>query len=134
MARTSVRFDRMEVELGDNSGLTNRQSEIAHLVGRGFSARDIANDLGVSERTVQGHIDALKDRFHAHNRIDLLCQMWMHGILQAKQSVRATALVLALFAAFPMARTVRPTPQQRTVASTMRVGRSEIAAIFGGAA
>jgi DNA-binding NarL/FixJ family response regulator len=41
--------------------LTNRQQEIASLVARGLSAREISRQLGVSEKTVDAHIqDASK--------------------------------------------------------------------------
>ncbi|WP_218616720.1 helix-turn-helix domain-containing protein, partial [Marinobacter nauticus] len=92
MPRQIKRYEHLEPALGDTSGLTERQCEIAELIAIGMTGREIAESLGVSVDTVNCHMGRLKDRFQAYNRTDLLCQMWMHGILQAKQSVRATHL------------------------------------------
>lgn len=84
MARTSKRYNRLEVELGNTDGLTKRQAEIALLMSKAFTNVEIANRLGISVDTVNSHIDALRDRFFATNRLDLLSQMWAHGFVEAK--------------------------------------------------
>jgi predicted ATPase/DNA-binding CsgD family transcriptional regulator len=42
--------------------LTPRQLEIARCIGKDMNTREIARQLGISERTVEGHVDAIFDR------------------------------------------------------------------------
>jgi non-specific serine/threonine protein kinase len=42
--------------VGEAEHLTPRELAVAELVGRGLSNRDIGTDLGISERTAQGHV------------------------------------------------------------------------------
>ena len=52
--------------------LTPRQGEILDLVARGRRTRDIARELGISERAVTAHITRLMDRFGVANRTELI--------------------------------------------------------------
>ncbi len=81
--------------------------------------------------TVNCHLAALMDQFHAASRLDLISQGWMHGILQARKAAVTTAFVLAVFASLPMARTrVSRVSSQRPVPSMTRIGRHEVPGIF----
>lgn len=51
--------------------LSSRQSKIAELVGRGYSNRDIAQELKLTEQIVKNVVHALFDKFGVWNRVEL---------------------------------------------------------------
>lgn len=52
--------------------MSSRQKECALLLTEGASAKEIAHKLLLSPRTVEYHIDALREKFKAKNRIQLM--------------------------------------------------------------
>ena len=52
--------------------LTKRESEIFFLVIRYFSAKIIAKKLAISHRTVEKHIEMIKDKLDCHSKNDIL--------------------------------------------------------------
>jgi DNA-binding CsgD family transcriptional regulator len=52
--------------------LSPRQQECAKLLAEGFNTKEIAQQLYLSPRTVETHIDILKDKFKARNRVQLM--------------------------------------------------------------
>jgi DNA-binding CsgD family transcriptional regulator len=60
------------VEIGLPPGvarlLTAREREVAVLVGRGLSNRDIAAKLVISERTAEGHVEQVRNKLGFHSR------------------------------------------------------------------
>jgi DNA-binding CsgD family transcriptional regulator/tetratricopeptide (TPR) repeat protein len=60
------------VEIGLPPGvarlLTPREREVAVLVGRGLSNRDIAAKLVISERTAEGHVEQVRNKLGFHSR------------------------------------------------------------------
>jgi len=57
-------------ELGDRrpSPLTPREHEVAELVGQGFTNREIAERLVLSERTAQNHVQHILTKLALSNR------------------------------------------------------------------
>jgi two-component system nitrate/nitrite response regulator NarL len=51
--------------------LTNRRREVANLVLRGHSNREIAERLGLTVGTVKIHLHAIYERLHVHSRGEL---------------------------------------------------------------
>ncbi|MBD5655637.1 MAG: helix-turn-helix transcriptional regulator, partial [Candidatus Eremiobacteraeota bacterium] len=51
--------------------LSTRQAEIAGLVARGKSTREIADALHLSSRTVEGHVAAIFNKMGVRSRIEL---------------------------------------------------------------
>jgi non-specific serine/threonine protein kinase len=49
-----------EADHDDSSPLSSRELEVADLVGRGLTNREIAQRLIISTRTVESHVDHIK--------------------------------------------------------------------------
>ncbi|KQP02226.1 response regulator transcription factor [Pseudorhodoferax sp. Leaf265] len=60
---------------------TARQLEVLALVATGQQNKQIADALGIAERTVKLHVTALLDSFGAHNRTHLLVLARERGLL-----------------------------------------------------
>jgi len=60
--------------------LSNRELQVFELVGRGRSTRAIAEQLGVSVKTVASHLARIKEKLELKNHIELLQQatLWLH--------------------------------------------------------
>jgi len=48
--------------------LTKRQGDVVALVARGLANKQIAGELGISERAVKGHVSDLLRKFDTPNR------------------------------------------------------------------
>jgi non-specific serine/threonine protein kinase len=70
----------VESEPADPSGtrqtLTRREAEVAALVARGHTNRDIAGQLSLSVRTVEVHVDHVLTKLGFHTRTELAA--WVH--------------------------------------------------------
>ncbi|MBN2510139.1 MAG: helix-turn-helix transcriptional regulator [Spirochaetales bacterium] len=56
----------------ESAGLTKKELEIAELVRKGYSNKEIAFELNISPHTVKNHIYNLFQKVHATSRIDFL--------------------------------------------------------------
>lgn len=61
--------------------LTQRQCEVLTLVSKGYVYKDIAENLGISERTVKYHIQSAIDKLHLQNRAQLISFASKNGLL-----------------------------------------------------
>ncbi len=61
--------------------LTARQHEILVLVSRGRTGKEVARQLGISERTVKDHIALIFDRLGAVNRADAISRASARGLI-----------------------------------------------------
>lgn len=68
-------FRRMVVTAEAHAGtgplLTERETEVLRLVARGLAYREIADELYVSPRTVQNHVQNVLRKLQLHNRVEL---------------------------------------------------------------
>lgn len=48
--------------------LTGREQEVLHLIARGLSNREIAKELGISEKTVKTHVGNILSKLHLADR------------------------------------------------------------------
>jgi DNA-binding CsgD family transcriptional regulator len=62
--------------VGRGSSLTRRESEVAALVARGLTNRDIADRLYISVRTVEVHVDRILSKLGFRTRTQLAA--WVH--------------------------------------------------------
>ncbi|MDE3111659.1 MAG: response regulator transcription factor [Chloroflexota bacterium] len=70
-ARVLRRFVKGEADSGTAGELTDRETEVLHLVTAGLRNREIAARLGISENTVKYHIRNILERLHAKSRTEL---------------------------------------------------------------
>ena len=71
MRAVLARAEALVDHLVDQPRLTDRQREIAHLVATGSSNRAIADSLGLSERTVETHVQNLLTKLGFHSRVQI---------------------------------------------------------------
>jgi DNA-binding NarL/FixJ family response regulator len=67
--------------LPDGSALTNREKEVLAMLVGGCSNKDIANPLGIEERTVKAHVSKLMRKLGAKNRISLAIHAVTHALV-----------------------------------------------------
>ncbi len=60
--------------------LTQRETEVLRLVAKGLTARQIANRLTLSHRTVENHVQSTLRKLQLHNRVELARYAIEHGL------------------------------------------------------
>ncbi|KQS68624.1 response regulator transcription factor [Modestobacter sp. Leaf380] len=60
--------------------LTDRETEVLKLVSRGLSAKQIADRLAISHRTVENHVQNTLRKLQLHNRVELTRYAIEHGL------------------------------------------------------
>jgi len=61
--------------------ITERQREVLVLLAKGATDYEIANQLDISARTVQFHVDRIKERLEARSRPELITRAHEQGLL-----------------------------------------------------
>jgi DNA-binding NarL/FixJ family response regulator len=61
--------------------LTRKETEIAILVARGMTNREIGDRLVISERTVDNHVQHILDKLDFHHRTEVAVWVVEHGLL-----------------------------------------------------
>lgn len=56
--------------LSDESGLSRRETEILQSLAKGFSNKEIADDLSINIETVRWHLKQIYDKLHVHGRTE----------------------------------------------------------------
>jgi DNA-binding CsgD family transcriptional regulator len=70
--------------------LTARESEVLTLVSHGLTARAVARRCGISERTVQKHLEQAYRKLDCHDRLSAVLLARDSGLLTGKALVPAT--------------------------------------------
>ena len=60
--------------------LTVREEEVVRLAARGMSNKSIAHQLGISRRTVEGHLNHVFDKLGTSSRTELVHYALAHGL------------------------------------------------------
>lgn len=63
--------------VAQNLCLTPRELEVAKLVAKGFSNKDVAKSLKIKERTIEFHVTNILQKLHIDNRVGIA--LWVHG-------------------------------------------------------
>ena len=72
---------RMDTEK-EESGLSSRQVQILTLVAQGQTYRQVAETIGIAERTVKYHMAEILDRLHLQNRAQVLAYAARKGLVK----------------------------------------------------
>jgi DNA-binding CsgD family transcriptional regulator len=76
--------------------LTPRQSDVVKRIARGLANKQIASELGISERAVKGHVSDLLGKFGVANRAGLIAALMAARGLGLPRDVTAPAVDPAL--------------------------------------
>lgn len=72
-----------QTRLATIDDLTTRQHEILQLVAEGLSAKEIADQLKISHRTVEFHKTKIMEQLNVHSTTDLIKYAMAHGFITA---------------------------------------------------
>ena len=76
-------YRRMAADPGDSRGtpqITSRETDVLRLVAKGLTARQIADRLVLSHRTVENHVQSTLRKLQLHNRVELARYAIEHGL------------------------------------------------------
>ncbi len=72
-------------------GLSNRESEVAELVSKGLSNKEVANQLFVTEKTVKFHLTNIYKKMNVKSRAQLIVWCLPHlGFVESEARIEAT--------------------------------------------
>ena len=69
-------------KLSEVETLTNREIEVLRLLAKGYTNRQIAEQLGISPRTAEGHRANLSAKLGLRSRVELVEYAQQHGLLK----------------------------------------------------
>lgn len=92
----AVRPQRMEHAAGGmktspGESLTRRELAVISLAAKGYTNKAIAVQLGISDRTVQGHLAHIFDKLQASSRTEAVMQALSLGLISNELSNRSIA-------------------------------------------
>ena len=62
--------------------LSPREQQVLLLVANGYSAKEVAGQIGIAPRTVEGHIENIRLKMRARNRAHMVTQAVLAGFLE----------------------------------------------------
>ncbi len=83
-------------------GLSNREAEVAELVSRGLSNKEVASQLFVTEKTVKFHLTNIYKKMNVKSRAQLIVWCLPHlGFMESEARLEAAARATAPTAVAP---------------------------------
>jgi two-component system, NarL family, response regulator NreC len=73
------------LQMPESETLTLREIEVLQLLAKGYTNRQIAEQLSLSPRTVEGHRANLSGKLGLHSRVELVEYAEKHGLLKTKE-------------------------------------------------
>lgn len=65
--------------------LSAREREVLMLASKGFSSKEVASQLFISERTVQTHLASIYDKLGAKNKTEALLLALKYGVVTLEE-------------------------------------------------
>jgi DNA-binding NarL/FixJ family response regulator len=75
-------LDRVRAEAAPVEPLTSREAEVLRLLARGLQNKEIARDLGVTERTIKFHVSSVLQKLGAGNRTEAVAAAARLGLVR----------------------------------------------------
>ncbi|HLZ29446.1 MAG TPA: LuxR C-terminal-related transcriptional regulator [Chloroflexota bacterium] len=89
-SRRSVKSPRVRAKR--DTGLTPREREIAALVAKGFTNRSIAQQLVISERTAEFHVEQIMNKLGFHSRAEVAAWVAQRSVLDVGEREPTSAV------------------------------------------
>jgi len=115
-------------------GLSNREAEVAELVSRGLSNKEVANQLFVTEKTVKFHLTNIYKKMNVKSRAQLIVWCLPHvGFVESETRSEAPIMEAAQAPAAPAASLAQTIPAGSATVGSIIAGRgnSDIGAMGG---
>ena len=71
------------------SELSLREREVLELVAHGLSAKEIAQEVGIAPRTVERHIENVRNKLRARNKTHMVTKALAFGLLRVEHGSAA---------------------------------------------
>ena len=78
-------LDEPGEEAVESLPLTRRERQVTLLIAAGLKNREIAERLFLSERTVEGHVERIRDKLDLRSRTELATWAIEHGVVEQKE-------------------------------------------------
>lgn len=70
-------------EKGDRPVLSARERDVLDLIANGLSAKEVALECKLSPRTVEHHIENIRNKLRARNRAHIVAKAMAYGELRS---------------------------------------------------
>ena len=115
-------------------GLSNREAEVAELVSRGLSNKEVANQLFVTEKTVKFHLTNIYKKMNVKSRAQLIVWCLPHvGFVENEIRNETPIMEAAQVPAAPAASMTQTIPAGSATVGSIVAGRgnTDIGAMGG---